>query len=67
MSQFTQHDGGQPVSFAARLASSEAFKSMFREGMTLVEEAAAYLDGPGREQARELRTRTDPLHTPPKA
>jgi regulator of CtrA degradation len=54
MSQFIQQDGGQPVSFVARLASSEAFKAMFREGMTLVEDAAAYLDGPGREQAREL-------------
>jgi regulator of CtrA degradation len=54
MSQFSQHDGVEPVSFVARLASSEAFKSMFREGMTLVEDAAAYLDGPGREQAREL-------------
>jgi regulator of CtrA degradation len=54
MSQFVQHDGVEPVSFVARLAASEAFRSMFREGMTLVEEAAAYLDGPGREQAREL-------------
>ncbi|WP_264597182.1 DUF1465 family protein [Rhodoblastus acidophilus] len=54
MSQFMQHDNGEPVSFVARLASSEAFKAMFREGMTLVEDAAAYLDGPGREQAREL-------------
>lgn len=44
----------EPVSFAQRLAASEAFKAMFREGMTLVEEAAAYLDGPGREEARTL-------------
>jgi regulator of CtrA degradation len=43
-----------PVSFAARLAASDAFKTMFREGMSLVEEAAAYLDGAGREQARAL-------------
>ena len=54
MSQFIHREGVEPVSFVARLASSEAFKAMFREGMTLVEEAAAYLDGPGREQAREL-------------
>lgn len=27
---------------------------MFREGMALVEEAAAYLDGPGREEAKAL-------------
>ena len=34
-----------PVSFAEKLAGSEAFGAMFREGMALVEEAAAYLDG----------------------
>jgi regulator of CtrA degradation len=43
-----------PVSFAERLAGSEAFGAMFREGMALVEEAAAYLDGAGREDAKIL-------------
>jgi len=43
------------VSFIHRLAASNAFKSLFSEGMTLVEEAAAYLDGPGREESRQLR------------
>jgi len=42
------------ISFIQRLASSAAFKNLFREGMTLVEEAAAYLDGPGREESRGL-------------
>jgi regulator of CtrA degradation len=42
------------VSFIHRLAASNAFKSLFSEGMTLVEEAAAYLDGPGREESRQL-------------
>src|SRR5579883_2695683 len=42
------------VSFANRLATSDSFKSLFREGMTLVEETAAYLDGEGREEARAL-------------
>ncbi len=46
--------GDQPVSFAARLASSDAFKALFREGMGLVEESAAYLDGPGRDEARAV-------------
>ncbi|MGO8737369.1 protease adaptor protein RcdA [Rhodoblastus sp.] len=50
----TSIDGGEAVSFAERLATSDAFKSMFREGMALVEEAAAYLDGAGREEARAL-------------
>ena len=43
------------VSFVHRLAASDAFKSLFKEGMTLVEEAAAYLDGPGRQESRLLR------------
>ena len=41
------------VSFIHKLAASDAFKSLFKEGMTLVEEAAAYLDGPGREESRQ--------------
>jgi regulator of CtrA degradation len=44
----------QPIVFGARLAGSEAFKSMFREGMALVEETATYLDGDGREDSRRL-------------
>jgi regulator of CtrA degradation len=43
-----------PISFAEKLAGSESFKAMFREGMNLVEEAAAYLDGKGREEAKAL-------------
>lgn len=42
------------VSLGDRLATSESFKSLFREGMALVEETAAYLDGGGREEARRL-------------
>jgi regulator of CtrA degradation len=44
----------QPVSFGERLASSQAFSSLFREGMSLVEETAAYLDGPGRNESKQL-------------
>ncbi|MEF3367875.1 DUF1465 family protein [Methylocystis sp. 9N] len=44
----------EPVSFAEKLACSEAFGAIFREGMGLVEEAAAYLDGQGREEAKAL-------------
>jgi regulator of CtrA degradation len=43
-----------PVPFGRRLAASEAFKDMFREGMTLVEETATYLDGPGRRESQRL-------------
>jgi regulator of CtrA degradation len=44
----------QPVSFVEKLAGSEAFGMMFKEGMSLVEEAAAYLDGAGRDEAKAL-------------
>ncbi len=44
----------EPVSFIEKLAGSEAFGVMFREGMGLVEEAATYLDGAGREEAKAL-------------
>ena len=42
------------VPFVYRHAASPAFKDLFREGMALVEEAAAYLDGPGRTESRAL-------------
>jgi regulator of CtrA degradation len=42
------------VSFVHRLTTSSAFSELFREGMALVEEAAAYLDGPGRAESRAL-------------
>jgi len=48
------YENGGAVSFGHRLAGSEAFKSLFKEGMHLVELSAAYLDGPGRLEARAL-------------
>jgi regulator of CtrA degradation len=42
------------VWFYPKLAASAAFKALFREGMSLVEDTAAYLDGPGREESRSL-------------
>ena len=44
----------QPVSFGERLASSQAFADLFRDGMALVEETATYLDGPGRQESKKL-------------
>ena len=46
------------VSFVHRLTASSAFGNLFREGMTLVEEAAAYLDGPGRAESHALSRTT---------
>jgi regulator of CtrA degradation len=43
------------VSFGERLASSQAFTALFREGMALVEETASYLDGEGRTEAKALQ------------
>ncbi|MBD8906421.1 protease adaptor protein RcdA [Methylorubrum zatmanii] len=40
------------VSFGESFVASEGFKTLFREGMLLVEETAAYLDGEGRAESR---------------
>jgi regulator of CtrA degradation len=45
---------GETVVFGQKLASSQAFSVLFREGMSLVEETAAYLDGMGRQEAKKL-------------
>jgi regulator of CtrA degradation len=42
------------VQFNERLTNSAAFGTLFREGMDLVEETAAYLDGTGRSDAKAL-------------
>jgi regulator of CtrA degradation len=45
---------GALVQFNERLTNSAAFGTLFREGMDLVEETAAYLDGIGRTEAKAL-------------
>jgi regulator of CtrA degradation len=47
-------DKREPISFGKAYAQSETFRALFKEGMTLVEETADYLDGDGRHAAREL-------------
>src|SRR6202030_2364809 len=42
------------VQFSERLTNSAAFGTLFRDGMDLVEETAAYLDGAGRAEAKAL-------------
>src|SRR6201993_3711105 len=42
------------VSFSERLANSQVFASLFRDGMALVEETATYLDGAGRQESKKL-------------
>jgi regulator of CtrA degradation len=46
--------GVDPVQFGQSFVGSDAFKALFQEGMELIEETAAYLDGPGREDSRTL-------------
>ncbi len=46
---------GVTISFGAKFARSDQFKTVFREGMALVEAAATYLDGDGRKEARKLK------------
>jgi regulator of CtrA degradation len=43
-----------PVLFGEKLAASQNFSQLFRDGMKLVEETAAYLDGPGRQESKAL-------------
>jgi regulator of CtrA degradation len=47
-------EANSPISFRERLAGSQAFSQLFRDGMGLVEETAAYLDGPGRKDSKAL-------------
>lgn len=47
-------DRNEPISFGRAYAQSDTFRALFRDGMTLVEETADYLDGDGRMAARDL-------------
>src|SRR5262245_7012915 len=57
MGVFARHGSratGVTISFGERFAASDQFDAIFREGMALVERTAAYLDGPGRKEAKAL-------------
>ena len=43
------------VSFGERFAASEQFEVVYAQGMELVERTAAYLDGAGRQDAKQLK------------
>jgi regulator of CtrA degradation len=53
MSEKRLSDAGA-VCFSERLASSQIFATLFRDGMALVEETATYLDGSGRNESKKL-------------
>jgi regulator of CtrA degradation len=46
--------GAGPIRFGQTFVNSEAFRTLFQEGMELIEESAAYLDGPGRDDSRGM-------------
>lgn len=48
-------DAAEPVALGEKLAHSQAFSALFRDGMTLVEETASYLDGQGRLESKALQ------------
>lgn len=54
---------GVTVSFGERFQASAQFDRVFKEGMTLVERTAAYLDGDGRKAAKALTGQTTVLYT----
>jgi regulator of CtrA degradation len=53
-----EHRGSAAVtiSFGERYAQSDQFDKVFKEGMALVERTAAYLDGPGRQESKQLKS-----------
>jgi regulator of CtrA degradation len=50
------------VSFGQRFQASEQFDQVFKEGMALVERTAAYLEGPGRVEAKALKAPANVLY-----
>jgi len=55
-------EGSVTISFGERFQASEQFDAVFKEGMTLVERTAAYLDGEGRAEAKRLKPPTSMLY-----
>jgi len=48
------NDQRQPVAIGPRIIASGGFDLLYREGMALIEDVAAYLDGAGRSESRGL-------------
>lgn len=51
------------VSFGERFQASAQFDEVFRQGMALVERTAAYLEGPGRAEAKRLPASVSVLYS----
>lgn len=51
---FGSREDGNTIAFGRRYAESARFKTVYSEGMALIEDTARYLDGDGRERSRDL-------------
>ncbi|WP_395819159.1 DUF1465 family protein [Devosia sp.] len=51
-------DKAEAIAIGPRIVASGGFDALYREGMTLIEEVAAYLDGEGRSESRGLARET---------
>ena len=49
-----RNDRGEAVAIGPRIVASGGFDVLYREGMGLIEDVAAYLDGDGRGESRSL-------------
>ena len=58
----TMREADNTVSLARHVAQSPSFEAIYREGMDLVEDAAAYLDGNGRTASRAMGPETATLY-----
>ncbi len=58
----TDRNDKPAVALGPRIVASGGFTSLYREGMALIEEVAAYLDGEGRNASRSLPRETSFLY-----
>ena len=58
----TDRNDKPAVALGPRIVASGGFTALYREGMALIEEVAAYLDGDGRAESRGLARETSFLY-----
>ena len=60
----TERDGREEaVAIGPRLLAASGFDALYREGMSLIEDVAQYLDGPGRADSSALSREASLLYT----
>lgn len=58
----TEPKDNPAIALGPRIVASGGFGSLYREGMSLIEAVAAYLDGEGRKESRNLARETSFLY-----